>query len=316
MLYLITGEDIFEREKELNKMKENFGELVKGINFVTLDKENIALLSSEVTTYPFGYPKKLIIVNVPNKSSGTEETSSKNDWFTEALGEEIVASLDVNEIVFIGDIQARSKLYKFVAKNGKCIECNKPKSKKDLAPWIVALVRQQGKQISLENANYMLQICGTDKLMLSNEVQKLIDYTGENTEIQKQDLEQVGIRTLETIIFDLTDAVGNRNVAVSLRYLEELLRQKEPLQKIVIMIARHFQALFITKLCLQNHQSVSEELNIKFPFIVNKYKDQCQRFRTEELADILVQLADLDSDAKIGKMDLKMGLELLLIQAM
>lgn len=316
-IYLITGEDLFEREKELNKIKENFGELVKGINFVTLDKDTMHLLSSEVTTYPFGYARKLIIVNVSSKSGSTEETtSSKNDWFNEELAEDILHSVDVNVIVFIGDIQARSKLYKFVSQNGKCIECNKPKSKKDIAPWIVALARQSGKIISLENANYMIQICGTDKLMLSNEIQKLVDYVGENTEIKKQDIEKVGIRTLETIIFDLTDAVGNRNIAISLKYLEELLMQKEPLQKILIMIARHFKSLLITKICVQRNISVSEELNIKFPFIVNKYKDQCRRFSEKELEDILIHLANLDSDSKVGKIDLKIGLELCLIKAM
>lgn len=316
-IYLITGEDIFEREKELNKIKENCGELVKGINFVTLDKETMYLLHSEVTTYPFGYLKKLIIVNVPSKVTNTEETAtSKNDWFNEELAEDILHSLDVNVIVFMGDIQARSKLYKFVSKNGKCIECNKPKSKKDIAPWVVSLARQKGKIISLENANYLLQICGTDKLMLSNEIEKLVTYIGENEEIKKQDIEKVGIRTLETIIFDLTDAVGNRNIAVSLKYLDELLMQKEPLQKILIMIARHFKSLFITKICVQNNLNVSEELNIKFPFIVNKYKEQCRRFSEKELGDILIYLADLDSDSKVGKIDLKIGLELCLIQSM
>lgn len=314
-LYLISGEDLFEREKELNKIKDNFGELVKGINFVTIDKDTMHLLDNEVTTYPFGFTQKLIVVNVYSKSSSDESTSSKNDWFNEELADDILNSLDVNVIVFIGDIQARSKLYKFISKNGKCIECNKLKSKKDLAPWIVSLARQNGKIISLENANYMIQICGTDKLMLNNEMQKLIDYTGENAEIEKMDIEKVGIRTLETIIFDLTDSIGNRNIAISLKYLDELLMQKEPLQKILIMIARHFKALLVTKICVNQNQSVSDELNIKFPFIVNKYKDQCRRFKKEELEDIIINLANLDSNSKNGKIDLKIGLELCLIKS-
>lgn len=314
-IYLITGDDLFEREKELDKIKNNFGELIKGINFVTLDKDNMYLLSSEVTTFPFGFNEKLILVNIPTKSSNSEENvSTKNDWFNEELAEDILNSLDVNVIVFVGDVQSRSKLYKFVQKNGKCIECNKPKSKKDLAPWIVSIVRQNGKNISLENANYLLQICGTDKLMLSNEIQKLTDFIGDREEINKQDIEKIGIRTLETIIFDLTDALGNRNIAISLRYLEELLLQKEPLQKILIMIARHFKSLLITKVCVQNNLSVSDELNIKFPFIVNKYKEQCRKFKMEELEKTIINLANLDSDTKIGKIDPRIGLEICLIK--
>ena len=315
-IYLITGEDLFERERELNKIKEYFGEMQKGINFVTLDKETIHLLSSEVTTYPFGFAKKLIIVNVPSKNKVAEETTTKNDWFNEEIAEEIMQSMDMNVIVFVGDIQARSKLYKFVQQNGKCIECNKLKSKKDLAPWIVSIVHQYGKEMSLDNANFMVQICGTDKIMLYNEIQKLVDYVGEEKEIKKIDIEKIGIRTLETIIFDLTDALGNRDIAVSLQYLEELILQKEPLQKIIIMIARHFKSLLITKVCLKEKWSPADELNIKFPFLLNKYKQQCSKFSEEDLKRILVNLADLDHDSKVGKIDLRIGTELCLLKIM
>lgn len=315
-IYLITGDDLFEREKEVNKIKENFGELVKGINFITLDKDTVYLLNSEVTTYPFGFEKKLIIVNIISKVSGSEEGNQKNDWFNEELMENILNSIDMNVIVFVGDFQTRSKIYKFVNQNGKCIECNKPKSKKDIAPWIVSNVHAFGKNISIQDANYMIQICGADKLMLSNEIQKLIDYIGDRIEIEKSDIEIVGIRTLETIIFDLTDCLGTRNISNTLRFLEELLMQKEPLQKILIMIARHFKSLLITKICLEENRNISEELNTKFPFIINKYKEQSKRFNKEELENILINLSELDVDSKVGKIDLKIGLELCLIKAM
>ena len=87
-LYLITGDDLFERSREVEKIKKNFGELVKGINFIMLDKETIGLLNGEVTTYPFGFDKKLIIVNiVASKSSSTEDGNNKNDWFNDELAE-------------------------------------------------------------------------------------------------------------------------------------------------------------------------------------------------------------------------------------
>lgn len=317
-LYLITGDDLFERSREVEKIKKDFGELVKGINFIMIDKDTIGLLNGEVTTYPFGFDKKLIIVNIVSTKSSTsdEDGNSKNDWFTDELAENILNSMDMNILVFVGDFQARSRLYKFVNQNGKCIDCSKPKNKRDVAPWVMELVKQTGKNISMQDANYMVQICGADKLLLYNEVQKLIDYIGERIDIKKEDIESVGIRTLETIIFDLTDCLGTRNISNVLKYLEELLEQKEPLQKILIMIARHFKSLLITKFCIQENRNVSEELNTKFPFIINKYKEQSKKFTIDELKKILVDLAELDVDSKIGKIDLKIGLELCLVKAM
>lgn len=317
-VYLITGDDLFERSREVEKIKESFGELVKGINYIMIDKDTINLLNSEVTTYPFGFDKKLIIVNIVSTKASTsdEDGNSKNDWFTDELAENILNSMDMNILVFVGDFQTRSRLYKFVSQNGKCIDCSKPKNKKEVAPWVAGVVKQSGKNISMEDANYMVHICGADKLMLYNEVQKLVDYIGDRDEIKKADIENVGIRTLETIIFDLTDCLGTRNISNALRYLEELLEQKEPLQKILIMIARHFKSLLITKFCIQENRSVGDELNTKFPFIINKYKDQSKKFTLDELKQILVELAELDVDSKIGKIDLKIGLELCLVKAM
>lgn len=315
-IYLITGDDLFEREKEVNKIKEQFGELVKGINFITIEKETIHLLNGEVTTYPFGFEKKLILVNIVSKASSSEDGAGKYDWFDDELTENILNSLDMNVIVFVGDFQARSRIYKFVSQNGKCIECNSPKSKKDIAPWVISTAKQFNKVITVADANYMIQTCGADKLMLYNEIQKLVDYVGEKSEISKQDIEKVGIRTLETIIFDLTDSVGARNISNTLRLLDELLQQKEPLQKILIMIARHFKSLLITKLCLNENRNLSEELNTKFPFIINKYKEQARKFTCEELENVLVDLAELDMDSKVGKIDLKIGLEITLVKAM
>lgn len=315
-LYLVTGDDLFEREKTVEKIKNAFGELVKGINFVVIDKEKINLLQGEVTTYPFGFDKKLIIVNIVNKNQDADETLSKNDWFDDELMESILNSIDMNVIVFNGNFQVKSKIYKFVSQNGKCIDLHKPKNKKDITPWVVDLVKKEGKAISNENAAYIVHTCGADKMMLYNEIQKLIDFTYDKKEITKKDIDEVGIRNIETIIFDLTDSLGARNVANSIKILEELLMQKEPLQKIFIMIAKHFKSLLVTKICMSENRDVANELNIKFPFIVNKYKDQARKFTRGELENLLLDIANLDVDSKIGKIDLKTGLEITLVKSM
>ncbi len=315
-LYLVTGDDLFEREKTVEKIKSAFGELVKGINYIVIDKDTINLLQGELTTYPFGFDKKLIIVNITNKNQDTEEGTTKNDWFDDELMENILNSIDMNVIVFNGNFQARSKIYKFVSQNGKCIDCSKPKNKKEIVPWVADLVRKEEKTISNENASYVVQTCGTDKMMLYNEIQKLIDFVGERKEITKKDIDEVGIRNLETIIFDLTDLIGMRNATNSIKVLEELLMQKEPIQKILIMIAKHFKSLLITKICMNENRDVASELNSKYPFIVNKYKEQARRFTREELENILLDISELDVNSKIGKIDLKIGLEITLVKAM
>ncbi len=61
-IYLLYGEETFLLETCLKKIKNNFGALVSGINYVKIDTNNINTLISEIETPAFGYEKKLIIV--------------------------------------------------------------------------------------------------------------------------------------------------------------------------------------------------------------------------------------------------------------
>lgn len=61
-IYLLYGEETFLLESCLKKMKNNFGALVPGINYIKVDANNINALISEIETPAFGYETKLIIV--------------------------------------------------------------------------------------------------------------------------------------------------------------------------------------------------------------------------------------------------------------
>ena len=60
-IYLLYGEDTFLLEQQLNKIKKNFGETIKGINYIYIDENNVQELIADIETPAFGYSKKLII---------------------------------------------------------------------------------------------------------------------------------------------------------------------------------------------------------------------------------------------------------------
>ena len=57
----------------IKKIKKNFGEIVKGINYIVIDENNIHELITDIETPAFGYEKKLVIV----KSSGLFKKEGK-----------------------------------------------------------------------------------------------------------------------------------------------------------------------------------------------------------------------------------------------
>ena len=97
-------------------------------------------------------------------------------------------------------------------------------------------------------------------------------------------------------------------------YLTDLLDQKEPIQKIAIMIAKHFKSLLVAKIATQEGKNVMDYLSTKSVYAANKYKEQAKRFTKEELIRMISDLAQLDVDAKNGKIDLLIGLQKVIAQ--
>ena len=96
---------------------------------------------------------------------------------------------------------------------------------------------------------------------------------------------------------------------MALNYLNDLIENKEPIQKIIIMISKHFKSLLVAKIATSENKNLLEELNTKSTYAANKYKEQARRFEKQELISIIMKFAKLDVDSKIGKIDLKIGLE-------
>lgn len=308
-LYLITGEETYDKNEALEKIKNSFGELVKGINYIVLDKDNLSNLENEINTYPFGFEKKLIIVKLEKKSSKDgEEDDKKQDFLTDSLTE-ILENLDETVVVvFIGDFTLKSKIYKLVEKHGKCFNFEK-KKESDLVNWCKEIFNSNGVNISNQDITYLINLCGVDKLVLKTEITKLSDYAMQTKNIKKDDIDLLCIKTSDIIIFDLTDSLGSKNARKALMCLDELTGNKEPIQKIAIMIAKHFKSLLVAKIATEQNKNLLNELNTKSTYAANKYKEQARHFSKQELVQMIKKLAKLDVDSKIGKIDLKIGLE-------
>lgn len=149
---------------------------------------------------------------------------------------------------------------------------------------------------------------------LINEIRKQIEYVGENGTITKETIDLLAVKQIESIIFDLTDNLGRRNIKNARVVLNNLILSKEPLQKILITLYNHFKKLYITKLAIEQNRNVAECMNLKPNqlFLVNKYRKQSEGFSKDELKDILQELINLDSNYKVGLIDLNIGLDSIL----
>ena len=318
-LYLFYGEELFLLESSLKKIKSLFGEMVKGINYITIDENNCKELIANIETPSFGYDKKLIIVRntglfkKEGKRKNTELASLK-DKVNKYLKENIDIIKSSVIIVFVEEeADKKQALYTTMDQLGVVCQFDFLKPM-EIQKRIKAICH--GYQVEIEDSvlRYFIECCGTNMQDLINEIRKLIEYAGMGGKIQKEDVDQLAVKKLESVIFDLTDTLGKKDIAQALEVLKNLIYAKEPIQKILITLYNHFKKLYFVKLSLKAQKDIISSLNLKpnQTFLVNKYKTQASYFKEEELKNILQRLQDLDCEYKIGLIDLQLGLETIL----
>ncbi len=317
-IYLLYGEETFLLESCLKKIKNNFGERKEGINEIKLDDTNVNSIISDMETPAFGYEKKIIIVRNSGlfKKEGKRKTGVNTKLIENVaryINENIETIKEAVVLVFVEKEIEKNELYKEVEKNGIVCEFQELKPIQLIAR-IKAICKAYKVNIDDNTAKYFIECAGTNMQDLINEIRKLIEYGGENSEITKKEIDLLCIKQLDSVIFDLTDNIGKKNVTKALQVLNDLLYQKEPIQKILITLYNHFKKLYITKLAIRENKNIAESLKLKPNqiFLVNKYKMQANYFGEKELRTIIEELINLDYNYKTGLMDLNIGLESIL----
>ena len=123
-IYLLYGEELFLLESSLKKIKNLFGECIKGINFISIDETNVNELIQDIETPAFGYEKKMIII----RNSGLLKKEGKRNKseltkIREILNKYIIENQDIIKrsivLVFVEeDVDSKQELYKTIDKLG------------------------------------------------------------------------------------------------------------------------------------------------------------------------------------------------------
>lgn len=317
-IYLLYGEETFLLESCLKKIKNQFGKLIPGINYIKIDSSNINVLINDMETPAFGYDKKIIIARDTGlfKKDGRKKVQANAEIvnkINEYIEQNIKTIKETITLIFIEQEADKNELYKTIEKLGTI--CNFEELKPaQITSRIKGICKAYKVQIDDYVVKYLIECVGLNMQDLINELRKLIEYASENGTITKENIDMLCTKKLDSVIFDLTDNLGKKNTSKALEVLNNLIYNKEPVQKILITLYNHFKKLYIVKLCEKYNKNIIESLNLKpnQTFLVTKYKTQANYFKEQELRIILEELMNLDSNYKIGLIDLNVGLEAIL----
>ncbi|MDO5556776.1 MAG: DNA polymerase III subunit delta [Clostridia bacterium] len=310
-LYLFYGEDQYSIEIILKRIKKIFGELQRGINYVQIDDTNLGQIIENIETPAFGYDKKLIIVR---ESGLFKKDSKKQSNYVEILTKYFKENISlINKgvvLIFIEKSVAKYSLYKTIEENG-IVQNFEVLKLFEIINRLKEICKCYHVNADEKTLQYLCELSGTDMQNLINEIRKLIEYVGENGTITKQNIETLAVKQTESIIFELTDCLGKRDIKRSIDILRNLISSKEPIQRILIMIYNHFKKIYIVKMCQEYKKDITQSLDLKpnQTFLTSKFISQASYFTKQELREFLENLIELDNNSKQGLIDIQVGLE-------
>jgi DNA polymerase-3 subunit delta len=162
-----------------------------------------------------------------------------------------------NHLIITTDMaDKRRKLFKTIREQGMIIDCSVPTGDRladrmaqeaVLSEKMNEILGQFDKKMDKNAYMALYDMTGFDLRTFSNNVQKLISYVGDRKNITAHDVKSVLKRTKKDPIYDLTNAVSDRNLEKSLFFLDSLLADNlHPLQ-ILAAITNHMRRLLLAK---------------------------------------------------------------------
>ena len=324
-LYLFYGPEEFLKKYYIKSIEDK----ILDKNTITFNKtileDKIAAekVVDSCDTLPVFAERKLVIVknsgffkssNESKKLNKKENKSQKSKSNTQIVLDYIKDIPDYTCLIFYeNEVDKRIKLTSEIKKKGLIVEFPYQKHE-DLIKWVKNIVKSNNKHIDTDTASFLVEISDFGMTGIRNEIDKLLVYTGERKTITIDDIKKVGSITAKSIIFDLTDAIAGKNIAVSFKILDEMVTLKEPIPKIIYMISRQFRQLYQVKILLENGMSSREiisKLSIH-PYAFDKLKKFCPNFTIDRLKNNMIDLYECDKAIKTGKMKDRMAVELLI----
>lgn len=205
------------------------------------------------------------------------------------------------------EMAAKSKeLFKILSDKKHLVKEVEPLQGGELLEWIKEEFKSRGCSIGTDAARNLVSIAGSDGWSLVNEIGKLTAYkTGEAT---TADIANLVAAKTDLSIFDLIDALGNKNRRRALELLyKELGTGREPYY-ILTMIIYQFRNILTVK-DLQKRGLPESEIIRKSklnPFVIKKIINN--PFETTEAINLYNRLLNLDIGFKMGQLDLENSL--------
>ena len=306
-VYLLHGEERYLRRQYKDKLMHALSNDGDTMNTHVFEGKDIPIgeVIDLAETLPFLAEHRVILISDSGLfSSGGEKMA------------EYLSSPNESTIFIFNEssLDKRSKLFKAVQSKGYVAEFG-VQDENTLKRWIAGVLAREGKKITENTVQLLISKTGTDMDNIHMELEKLICYSMGREVITNEDVEAICTTRISNHIFDMINAIAERQKSRALTLYYDLLALKEPPMRILFLIARQCNILLqVKELKSKGHdnKTIASKIGIP-PFIVQKHINQAAKFKTSSLQRSVTQCVEAEEAVKQGRMNDRMSVEILIM---
>ncbi len=271
------------------------------------ENQTVANIIGLASTFPFGSSKKMILVKQAEKLKDKKE-----------LLPYIKSPSDFTVLILIheGSIaNGESEPFKSLSQSGYIFEAKELKGK-TLIEWLISESEKNGKILSYENAQLLVDIVGESRNLLEAQLQKIFLYLEDKKDITIDSIRGLSTSLKEYTIFDLQNAIGKKDKNNSLRIVFNLLKNGEEPLRIIAMLNKYFTSLARLNELIKNkvpEQAIARIVSTH-TFYLKEYYNARKIYSDKDIANAFSALLKADISLKTTSINEQTLLSLLIAE--
>ncbi len=309
-VYLFYGQEDFlirEWSKALQKAALHPGDEDFNLDVLYGNETDGAAIVNTAMSFPMMAEKRMVIVNE------FHHLNEKSLNLIAAYAQK--PSVSCCLVLTTTKLSGTNAVIKTLSKYCKTLEA-KPLYDNHIPAWIKAHVKERGYNITDEAASLLQLNAGNSLRRLASEIDKIELLLKERREISVRDIEAIVGASKEYNVFELADAVAEKNMPKSLRILNRLLELGESPIGILVMLTRHYTIIAKAKeMAAQRARKdeMSRTLRVN-PYFIDKYVRQAGKYNQSQLGNIFQMLLTADQYLKSSYQKPRLVLETLIFE--
>ena len=248
---LVEGDDAFLREKAVETVCASLNVAMPELNITVLREPSVTELVACASGFPFLSEKRAVVARgLANAGAGKAVHSKENA----PLLRYSQNPLESTCLILCDDSQSGC----FDGVKAEKIDCSKP----DLSfcvKWINDFAASCGASVANGAAALLAEYCLRDMSRISSETKKLVSFG----EITRELVQQHVTKDVEYAVFDLSDAISEKNAAKSIEIIQALLNGGEDAVKIIITLYNFYRRMFYAATGDCGTEELSRLFNVK-----------------------------------------------------